>query len=88
MRRAALLYTVGRFGLFGLVAILLWSATGMAGRSMNGLTLLLVSALVSSALGYVLFAPQRRALAEAIEEQRQAKAAQVAERRARIDNES
>ena len=88
MRRAALVYTVGRFGLFGLVAIILWGAAGLLGKDLNGLPLLLLAALISSALGYVLFARQRQTLAEAIDGQRKAKAEQVAARRARIENES
>jgi cell division protein FtsL len=88
VRRAALVYTVGRFGLFGLVAIILWGAAGLLGKDLNGLPLLLLAALISSALGYVLFARQRQTLAEAIDGQRKAKAEQVAARRARIENES
>ena len=88
MRRAALVYTVGRFGLFALVAIILWGGSGLLGKDLNGLPLLLVAALVSSALGYVLFARQRQQLAEALDEQRKARAEQVAQRRARIENES
>jgi hypothetical protein len=88
MKRAALIYTFGRFGLFALVAIILWGATGLVGHSLNGLPLLLLAALISSALGYVLFARQRHALAGAIDGQRHAKAEKDAERRARIENES
>ncbi len=88
MRRAVLLYTLGRFGLFAVVAVILWGASGIAGHQLNGLPLLLAAALLSSGLGYVLFASQRRALAEALDGQRQAKTQQVAERRARIENES
>ena len=88
MRRAALLYTLGRFGLFGIIAVILWGASGIADHQLNGLPLLLAAALLSSALGYVVFARQRQALAEALDGQRQAKTQQVAERRARIENES
>jgi cell division protein FtsL len=88
MRRAARVYTLGRFGLFALVAIILWGAAGVLDKDLNGLPLLLLAALISSALGYVLFARQRQALAEALDGQRRAKAEQVAERRARIENES
>jgi cell division protein FtsL len=88
MRRAALVYTLGRFGLFALVAIILWGGAGLLGKDLNGLPLLLVAALLSSALGYVVFARQRQALAEALDDQRKAKADQVAARRARIENES
>ena len=88
MRKAALVYTLGRFGLFFLVAIVLWGGSGLAGHGLNGLPLLLLAALISSAVGYVLFAPQRRALAEALDGQRRVKAEQATERRARLDNES
>ena len=88
MKKAALQYTLGRFGLFALVAIILWGGSGLLGKSLNGLPLLLVAAMVSSLLGYVLFARQRQALAEALDGQRHTKADQAAERRARIENES
>ena len=88
MRKAALIYTLGRFGLFLLVAMILWGGSGAIGHSLNGLPLLLVSALVSSALGFVLFSRQRHELAEALDGKRQGKAEQIAERRARIENES
>jgi len=88
MKKAALVYTFGRFGLFFLVVVILWGASGLLGHTLNGLPLLLAAALISSAIGYVVFAPQRRALAEAIDGQRQAKAEQSAARRARIENES
>jgi hypothetical protein len=88
MRKAALQYTLGRFGLFALVAIILWGASGLLGHSLNGLPLLFVAALISSLLGYVLFARQRQALAEALDGQRRVRAEQDAERRARIENES
>lgn len=87
MRRAALLYTFGRFGLFLLVALVIWGASGVLGHQLNGLPLLLVAALLSSGLGYVLFARQRLALAEALDGKRQARAQQVAEQRARLENE-
>jgi hypothetical protein len=88
MRRPFLIYTAGRFGLFLILAVILWGASGLTGHELNGLPLLLVAALISSAIGYVLFAPQRRALAEALDGQRQDRARQDAERRARIENES
>lgn len=83
--RAALLYTAGRFGLFALVALLVWTGSGAAGSQLNGLPLLLVALLVSSLLGLVLFSRQRAQLAEALAAQRQAKAEQIAARRARLD---
>ena len=88
MRRAALTYTLARFGLFLLVAVILWGAAGLLGADVNGLPLLLAAALVSSVLGYVLFARQRQALAEALDAQRRARAEQVAARAARLENES
>ena len=88
MRRAALLYTFGRFGLFLLVALVVWGASGLLGHQLNGLPLLLLAALLSSALGYVLFAQQRVALAEALDSKRRARAQQIAEQRARLENES
>lgn len=88
MRRAALWYTLGRFGLFFLIAVLLWSGSSLVGSPLNGLPLLLVAALVSSVLGYVLFAKQRLALAEALDAQRRARVEQQAARQARLENES
>jgi cell division protein FtsL len=88
MRRAALLYALGRFGVFLLVAVILWGGSGLLGHTLNGLPLLLVAALLSSLIGYVLFARQRRELAEAIDAQRREKAAQDAARRERIESES
>jgi hypothetical protein len=88
MRRAVLTYTVARFGLFLLVAVILWGGAGLLGADVNGLPLLLVAALLSSALGYVLFARQRAALAEALEAQRRTRAEQLAARAARLENES
>jgi membrane protein implicated in regulation of membrane protease activity len=76
MRRAALLYAAGRF----------WAAGQLFDYSINGLELLLVAFLVSSVLGIWLFSRQRRALAEALDAQRKAKAEQVAARRARLDD--
>jgi hypothetical protein len=88
MRKAALLYGLARVGLFLLAAVLVWSVSGLLGHQLNGLPLVLVAALLSSLVGYVVFAPQRRHLAEAMEGARAAKAAQIAERRARLENES
>jgi len=85
LRKAALLYTVGRFGLFLLVALLVYVGTGAAGDQLNGLPLALVAALLSSVVGYVIFAPQRRQLADALAARRQAKTEQIVARRARLD---
>lgn len=87
MRKAAVVYTLGRFGLFALLAVVVWGASGLLGHQLNGLPLLLIAALLSSVLGYVLFAPQRQALAEALDAQRRARAAEIAHQRARLENE-
>ncbi|HUR51997.1 MAG TPA: DUF4229 domain-containing protein [Mycobacteriales bacterium] len=87
MRRAALLYTFGRFGLFLLVAIVIWGASGVLGHQLNGLPLLLVAALISSIVGFKLFARQRIALAEALDGKRRERVQQVEERQARLENE-
>jgi O-antigen ligase len=87
MRKAALLYTLGRFGLFAVLAVVVWGASGLLGHQLNGLPLLLVAALLSSVLGYVLFARQRQALAEALDARRQERAEQHAQQRARLENE-
>jgi hypothetical protein len=88
MGRAALTYALARFGLFLLVAVILWGGAGLLGADVNGLPLLLGAALVSSLLGYVLFARQRQALAEALDAQRRTRAEQLAAREARLENES
>lgn len=88
MRRAALAYALARFGLFVIVAVILWGGAGLLGAHVNGLPLLLVAAIVSSVLGYVLFARQRQALAEAVDAQRRTREAQAAARTARLENES
>jgi len=87
-RKAALIYGAGRVGLFLLSAALVWGLSGVLGHQLNGLPLVLVAALISSVLGYTVFAPQRRELAAAVERGRAAKTAQIAERRARLENES
>ena len=88
MGRAALTYALARFGLFLLVAVILWGGAGLLGADVNGLPLLLGAALVSSVLGYVLFARQRQALAEALDAQRRTRAEQLAAREARLESES
>ena len=87
MRKAALLYTLGRFGLFAILVVIVWGASGLLGHELQGLPLLLVAALLSSVLGYVLFGRQRQALAEALDAKRQARAAEMAQQRARLENE-
>jgi hypothetical protein len=87
MRKAALVYTLGRFGLFALLAVVVWGASGVLGHQLNGLPLLLVAAVLSSVLGFFLFSRQRQALGEALETKRQVREAQVAQQRARLENE-
>jgi hypothetical protein len=87
VRKAALLYTLGRFGLFALLVVVVWGASGLLGHQLKGLPLLLAAALLSSGLGFVLFARQRQALAEALDAKRQTRAAELAQQRARLENE-
>lgn len=86
LRRAALFYTAGRSGLFLIVAVLIWSATGLAGHQLNGLPLLLAALLVSSIGGLFLFSRQREQFAQALAVKRAAKVEQIAHRRARLDD--
>jgi hypothetical protein len=88
MRRAALTYTFGRFGLFVLVTVILWGGAGLLGTDLNGLPLLLLAALVSSVVGYFLFARQRQELAEALDAKRLERTQQAHDRRARLESES
>lgn len=88
MRRAALLYALGRFGLFLLVSLLLWAGSQALGYDLNGIELLLIAFLVSSIGGIWVFSRQRHALAEALDAQRKAKTEQIAARRQRLDDES
>lgn len=85
MRRAALGYAAGRFGLFALVALLLWLGGQLLDADVNGLSLLLLAFAVSSILGYLLFGDQRRQLAESLDARRQERVAEDARRRARLD---
>ena len=87
MSRSVLALTVGRFGLFLLCALLVRVVSVALDRPLGGLPLLLVALLVSSPLGILLFAQQRRALAEQLMARREEKARVEAERRARIENE-
>lgn len=84
----ALAYGAARFGLFLVTAALLWTGTRAAGMSLNGLPLLLWAMVISSALGIWVFSRQRAQLAASLEARRDAKAQQIAERRARLENES
>ncbi len=86
VRRAALTYTLGRFGLFVLVALLVWSGTGALGHQVNGLPLLLASLLLSAVGSLFVFARQRQELAAALAARRDAKTEELARRRARLDN--
>lgn len=86
--KATLTYTAGRFGLFALVALLIWAGTGAFGHQLNGLPLLLL-ALVLSAIGSLfLFARQRQQLADAIAAKREAKDEEIARRRARLEGDA
>lgn len=88
VRKAVLTYSFGRFGLFLLVALLVWSGTGALGHQLNGLPLLL-AALVLSAVGSIfLFAGQRQKLAAALVARREAKTEEIARRRARLENDA
>jgi UPF0716 family protein affecting phage T7 exclusion len=86
--KPALVYGAGRFGLFLVTALLLWSGSRAAGGNLNGLPLLLFAMVISSVLGIWVFARQRAQLAESMQAHREAKAQQIAERRARLDSES
>ena len=85
LRRAFLTYTLGRIGLFLLVSMLAWGASGLMGHQANGLTLLLIGALGSSLLAVFLLRDQRAAFSQAITDGRAAKAAALDAQRARLD---
>ncbi|MGB8651792.1 MAG: DUF4229 domain-containing protein [Mycobacteriales bacterium] len=85
LRRTALVYSFGRFGLFLVVALLIWSVTGLVGHQINGFPLLLAALLLSSIVGLFVFARQRERFAEALQAKRAAKAQQIADRRARLE---
>ena len=80
-----MVYTGGRFALFLVCALLLWSGAGVAGFHLNGLPLLLASLLVSSVLSLFLLREQRDRLAVAVAAKRDEKTAQIAARRARLE---
>ena len=86
LRRSAVLFTLARFGLFLVMALLIWSGTGAAGHQLNGFPLLLAALLCSSIIGVFLFSRQRQEFAQALAVQRDAKTAQIAERRARLES--
>jgi hypothetical protein len=84
--KAMLTYTAGRFGLFVLAALLLWTGTGAIGHQLNGLPLLLLALVISSIGSLFLFARQRQQLAAAIAARRETKGEEIARRRARLDS--
>jgi hypothetical protein len=73
VRRAALVYTAGRFLLFMLFAMLSWSVAGLLGYRLNGFPLLVLALLLSSVAGYFLLAVPREQLASAIAAQRESR---------------
>jgi hypothetical protein len=86
LRRAWLTYTLGRLGLFVLVALLAWGAAGLLGHPLDGMPLLLVALIGSALLSMVLLRAQRDRFGQALAEGRAAKAAEQAARRARLDD--
>jgi hypothetical protein len=86
LRRAFLTYTLGRLGLFVLVAVIVWGASGLLGNQLNGMPLLLLSLIGSSVLALLLLRAQRDRFGQALALQRAAKAEDVAARRARLDD--
>lgn len=84
MKKQALVYTFGRFGLFVSCSVLLWSAAGAMGFDFNGLPLLLAALLLSSFLSIVLLKRQRMAFAASLAASREAKIQQLTERQARL----
>lgn len=88
MKKAAVLYGLGRFGLFLVAAALLWTGARALGTELNGLPLLLAAMVLSSFAGIWVFSRQRAQLAEALQAKREAREQAIAERRARLDRES
>jgi hypothetical protein len=88
LRRPAVLYTAGRFGLFVLVALLVWLGTGMFGAPLTGIPLLLAALILSSIASIFVLSRQRALFAEALTAHRAARTAQLAARRARLDDAS
>lgn len=88
MRKEAVLYTLGRVGFFLIVALLVFAVTGLLGHQLNGLPLLLVALLLSSIGSLWLLRGQRQKLATAMAEAREARTAELARRRARLENDS
>lgn len=88
LRKAALTYSLGRIGLFVLAALLIWTGSGAFGHQLNGLPLLLASLLLSAVGSLFVFSRQRQQLAETLAAKRDAKAEQVARRRARLESDA
>jgi hypothetical protein len=88
LRKAALVFTFGRIGLFVAVALIVYAVGELSGSPVNGAPLLLISLLVSSVLGFVLLRHQRDQFSRAIAESRDAKTAELAARRARLEESS
>ncbi|MCU1592940.1 MAG: hypothetical protein JWO12_332 [Frankiales bacterium] len=86
LRRSAVLFSLGRLGLFIASALLLWSGAGAAGYSLNGFPLLLAALVLSSVAGVFLFSRQRLQFAEALADKRLAKIEELTARRARLDD--
>ncbi len=88
MRKAALVYSFGRFGFFVLVALLTFAVTSLLGHPVNGLPLLLIALVVSSVGSVWLLRDKRDQLAQALAAGRAAKTAEIAARRARLENDA
>lgn len=86
LRRAFVTYTLGRFVLFFLSAVILYSASGLLGHAMNGLELLLFSLIASALLSAFFLKQQRDAFAAAVAASRARKAEEVAAQRARLED--
>ena len=70
MKRAFLLYTGARFGLFLIFSALIWAISGLAGYEINGWLLVIAGFALSSLVGYVVLVGPRQELAEALAQQR------------------
>ncbi len=88
LRSPFVVYTAGRFVLFLLLSLLLWSGAGLLGYTFNGLPLLLSALLLSSVASFFLLASQRQELALRVAAKRDAKTADIAARRARLEDDS
>lgn len=88
MAKPALLYALGRIGLFFVAAALIWTGARAAGADVNGLPLLLGAMVLSSLASIWVFSRQRAELAEALQAKRDARTQSIAERRARLDGDA